>query len=293
MFLINETLDTNVLVIGGGAAAARAALESSRSGASTLLVTKGTFGSSGTSNYRVAEAAGFSAAGIHDPEDTPEDHYNDILAAGLGPVREELARLVSEEAPKQVPFLEKLGVEYQRYGNGYLATKGCFASKFRSMKIYGHGVAIVSALKNAIMQEPNIQIVEHSMVIDLLVEENECKGAILLCDDGRLIRVNARCTILGAGGAGQLFRDNLNPPDVTGDGYAMAFRAGASIVNMEFMQAGFGIVKPALALFNSWFWLVDPDLKDETGHSFIPDYLPENIVLSECIAKKGTHYPFR
>ena len=236
MFKETHVINADVLVVGGGAAAARAALESAKQGAQTVLVTKGKFGLSGTSSYRVAEAAGFSASGIAHPEDNPDIHYNDILNAGLGPVRKSLARIVAEGAPSQVPVLEKLGVDFQRYEGNYLATKGCFASEFRSLKIYGHGEAIVRALKNELLKQECIRIFEHSMVTQLLVDNGVCKGAVALDSSGNILEIHAKCTILGAGGAGQLFEKSLNPPDVTGDGYALAYLAGAQMVNMEFMH---------------------------------------------------------
>lgn len=292
IFHIDDVIHTDVLVIGGGAAAVRAALESARAGAETLLITKGRLGHAGTSCYRVAEAAGFSAAGIADPEDTPEKHYQDILNAGLGPVSKKLARIVAENAPRQVPFLESLGVEFQRFNGGYLATKGCFASQFRSLKIYGHGGPIVEALRDALRREETAQIMEQAMVLELLTEDNVCRGAVVCDGSGRILAVRAGATILGAGGAGRLFALSLNPADVTGDGYALAYGAGAEMVNMEFMQAGFGIVHPALSLFNSWFWLTDPELLDGEGKPFVQNCLPSGVSLQACLEKKGTHYPF-
>lgn len=284
---------TDVLVIGGGAAGARAALESSQAGAETTLVVKGRFGVSGTSCYRVAEAAGFSAAGFSaDTGDSVNQHKEDILAAGLGPCSEELAGILAENAPKQVKFLEDLGVVYQRYGEHYLATKGCFASRFRSLKVKGHGVSFVTALKNEILRQQKVRILEKCMALELIVEDGVCKGAFLCDAEGKIVEMRAGAVILAAGGAGRLFVQSLNPPDVTGDSYALAYRAGAEIVNMEFMQAGFGIIKPSTALFNSWFWLVDPELVGEDGKPFIENNLPEGISLDKCIEKKGTHFPF-
>ena len=146
----HAVLYTDVLVIGAGAAASRAALESERAGADTVMITKRRFGSAGTSTFRVAESAGFSASGFADPEDSPAVHEKDILDAALWPCSRKLAGIVAENAPRQVPFLEGLGVVFQRYGDGYLATKGCFASRRRSMKIKGHGEPIVLALKREI-----------------------------------------------------------------------------------------------------------------------------------------------
>lgn len=290
-------INTDVLVIGGGSAASRATLESTKAGAKTTLVTKGAYGFSGTSCFHVAEAAGFSASGYDEPTDSPDQHLVDIMEAALGTCSEELAKIVAYEAPRQVPFLESLGLEFGRYKGGYLVTRGCFASKRRSIKLKGHGVPIVGVLKNEILRRGDVQIIEHCMATELIVEENTCRGAFIHLNNGSICEIRAKSTILGTGGAGQLFSESLNPPDVTGDGYAMGYRAGAELVNMEFMQAGFGIAEPAKTIFSLWLWNLSPRIFDEDGIEFLAEYIPEGLTLNDCIsAKNGLngngHYPF-
>lgn len=284
---------TDVLVIGAGAAASRAALESERAGADTVMITKRRYGSAGTSTFRVAESAGFSASGFVDPSDNPAVHEQDILEAALGPCSRKLARIVAESAPKQVPFLESLGVVFQRYGEGYLATKGCFASRRRSMKIKGHGEPIVQALKNEIERRGRVKIVEHSMAVRLIVENGQCGGAFVLdTRSGEIVEYRAKAVILGTGGAGCLFAETLNPVDITGDGYALGYLAGAKLVNMEFMQAGLGVIEPAKTIFNAWIWSLCPDIRNTSGEDFIKKYLPDQVTLQDCVAAKDGHYPF-
>jgi len=290
---IPNVICTDVLVIGAGAAASRAALESERAGADTVMITKRRYGSAGTSTFRVAESAGFSASGFADPADSPAVHERDILEAALGPCSQKLAQIVAQNAPRQVPFLEGLGVVFQRYGDGYLATKGCFASRRRSMKIKGHGEPIVLALKKEIERRGRVKIVEHSMAVRLIVENGRCGGAFVLdTRSGEMTEYRAKAVILGTGGAGCLFAETLNPVDITGDGYALGYRAGAKLVNMEFMQAGLGVIEPAKTIFNAWIWSLRPDIRNTSGEDFIRKYLPVQVTLQDCIAAKDGHYPF-
>ena len=236
-----EIIHTDILVVGGGAAGARAALEAARAGAKTLLVTKGTIGRSGTSTFPVSDVGGFGAAGFVDPDDSTEIHFNDIMEAAQGMCDPQMARIVATEAPVHLLFLESIGVPFQREGDTYLATKSCFSSRARSIKVKGHGRPIVACLKRQILKE-DIDIMENAMVLDPLMDsKGRCAGATVLQEPNRIFEVRANATILATGGAGQLFERNFNPPDVTGDGYAFGLLAGAQLINMEYMQSGFAL----------------------------------------------------
>ena len=98
--------------------------------------------------------------------------------------------------------------------------------------------------------------------------------------------------MLGTGGAGKLFLHNLNPPDITGDGYALGYRAGAELMNMEFMQAGPSIVHPVHNTLNAWLLALDPRLTNARGEEFLDRYLPAGCSGSQCLEARSTHYPF-
>jgi FAD binding domain len=105
-------VDTDVLVIGGGGAGARAALSAAESGVRVMLALKGLLGSSGATAYRVSSVGGFQAAtGLADPDDTPEEHFKDIVNAAQGMCSERLARVVASEAPRVLHDLAARGVE--------------------------------------------------------------------------------------------------------------------------------------------------------------------------------------
>lgn len=282
----------DVLVIGGGGAAARAALEACRSGADVLMATKGVFGVSGATAYPVSEQAGFSAAdGVIDPEDSPEVHYNDIIEAGLGMTDPKLAQILAEEVISALKDLENWGVQFEKTNGEYYERVACFASKPRSHVIKGHGVPIIRALKSQI-EKARIMIRESTFITSLLItKEGTCMGACGLDEKSNFMVFPAKSTIIATGGIGRLFRLNLNPPDITGDGYAMAYRAGAELVNMEFAQMGFGVFAPFCLLLRMIWWL-HPEIYNKNGEKFLEGSIPDGVALEQCMDKKGDHYPF-
>ena len=287
-----KVIDADVLVIGGGGAAARAALEASKRGVTVAMVMKGLFGHCGATAYKVAEIAGYNAAdGLVDPEDSPEEHLKDILQASAGTCDERLASILAHEAPSTLPELESWNVPLEKDGGRYLEVLGCFASRPRMHIIRGHAEPILVALEPEI-RGLGVTVVENTMVTRLLVQDGSCVGAVGISKDGEMVVFRSRATAMGTGGAGQLFLNNLNPPDVVGDGYAVAFRAGAELVNMEFMQAGPGIVHPIKNILNSWAWMLHPRVYNAHGEEFLHRYMPRGMSQEECMDRRSGHYPF-
>lgn len=282
----------DVLIVGGGGAAGRAALAAHGRGADVRLVTKGRFGHSGSSAYKVAEIAGYNAAdGQVDPDDNPGEHLRDILAAAAGTCDERLARIVAEEAPATLVELRRLGVPFHMDGDRYVEVKGCFASRPRMHLVPGHAEPIVAAQKAAI-DSLGLPVHEHTTITRLLVRDGICHGAIGLDQAGEAVVFEAGAVVLGTGGAGSLFLHSLNPPDVTGDGYALGYQAGARLVNMEFMQAGPGMVHPVRNSVQAWLWALHPQLTDDSGEEFLSRYLPPGVSAEACFDRRSNHYPF-
>lgn len=289
-----EILNTDVLVIGGGSAGLRATIEVKKAGAKTILVTKGILGNTGTSVMNVTESAGFSASGFVDIEDNFNNHFQDIMVAGLGMNDPILSKIVAVESPKQLLFLANLGVPFLKKGCNYLAACSCFSSRPRSIRIKGHGKPIVLALKNQILKE-NIKVIENSMAIEPILDtqKKNCIGALILDGNNKFVAIRAKATILATGGAGQLFDMSFIPVDVTGDGHVFGLKAGAELINMEFMQAGFGIMasKKNIA-FQYWLWNLRPKIMSIKGEEFIERFIPKNQSIDEIFAAKSRHYPF-
>ncbi|MCR4427424.1 MAG: FAD-binding protein [Firmicutes bacterium] len=288
-----DVVTVDVAVVGAGGAGLRAALEAARSGARVAMIVKGRVGQSGTTAYHVAETAGFAAAdGYCDPMDSPDVHLGDIVEAGCGMCDVRLARILAYESPKQIPFLEKLGVVFITNSDGrHAVVKGCFGSRPRNRKILGHGVPIVQAL-GAEVRRAGVYAIENTGAVELLVDDGRCTGVVCASAEGKVSVVKAAATVLATGGAGQLYAQNLNPPDITGDGYALGFRAGAQLINMEFMQAGFGITSPVRNMVMTWLWLLNPNIRTRDGRDVLGQYLPAGVSANACMAAKSKHYPF-
>lgn len=285
-----ETVETDVLVVGGGGAAARAAIEASDNGAKVAMVIKGRLGRSGATVFPVSLYGTFQAFDGDDPLDSREQHYQDIVSAAQGMCDPRLARILTEEAPAELKRLEEIGVPFQRIDDQkHVTYVGCFATRSRSHRVIGHGEPIMAALA-AQIADRQLSLHEKMSVAQLLVQDGRCIGALAVSPEGRAAVFLAKATILATGGAGQLFKANLNPKDITGDGYVMAYRAGAQLINMEFMQTGIAIIRP-LTLLSPWTWTYNPTLVNDLGEEFLPKYLPEGLTAAEVYAAK-THFPF-
>lgn len=286
-------IKTDVLVIGGGGAACRAALAAHDQGARVLMVMKGTVGESGATVHNVAEIASFNVAnGSLDPEDTTDCHWQDIMKAGLGMTDPDLARILVEGAERAKADLENWGLSFARKENGsYLIVHGCYSSRPRAHIIKGHGVPIVRTLMKEIRKR-EINSIDSVMISHLLVEDGNCYGALGLHEkEGTEIVIEAGATILATGGAGQLFKHNLNPQDITGDGAALAYEAGAELMNMEFMQMGLGSLKPVANIINAWLMEAGPKLLNSDGKAFLHSHLPPSVDEEMVLGAKN-HYPF-
>jgi len=287
-------LAIDVLIIGSGGAGCRAAIEAHDAGARVAIVTKGIFGRSGTTAFNVADSAGYNwADGEVDPLDSPETHFKDIMDAALGMAYEELASILAQEAPSTATYLEKLGVDFEKEPDTgrYIEVKGCFASRSRMHILKGHGKKIIQALVPEVLKR-GILIIEKTAVFQLLIRDGRCVGAVGINLNGDFIIFEAKSVVLACGGAGQLFRYTLTPQDITGDGYALGLRAGADLVNMEFMQVVLGTVYPTRNQFNTFLWSARPSLLDGKKNPLLEKYLPANISIDECFEDKSKHFPF-
>jgi fumarate reductase (CoM/CoB) subunit A len=284
--------ETDVIIVGGGGAACRAAIAAGDSGARVAMVVKGRLGKCGATAYKVAEVAGFNVAdGQVDPEDSPEKHYDDIMAAAYGMADPHLAQIVAEEAPLALKSLEGWGVPFERDGQKYLEFRCCFATRPRTHVIKGHGEPIIRALVRE-LERRRVPVYEDSLVTNLFLQDGECIGVGILDGPGHYRTCAAGAVVLATGGAGQLFKRNLNPPDICGDGYTLGYEAGADLINMEFMQAGIGISHPIMNLFNAWVWTAHPQLTNAAGKPFLSDYLPAGLSQEEVMDVHSRHFPF-
>ncbi len=292
MVLPYREVKTDVLIVGSGGAALRAALSASAEGAEVLVVIKGEFRRSGATFHSVAEVGAFNVpddAGR--TEDSPDVFLEDILTAAQGMSDPRLSRILAEEAESALSFLESHGVNFEREGDNYLVFRACFSSRPRSHVIKDHFKPIVKAL-GAEASRCGVKVMDRTMVVNLIVRDGVCYGVHAIDGEGNPVIIRAKAVVMTTGGASQLFATNLYPSDITGDGYAMAWRSGAHLVNMEFMQAGVSIVSPFVNLFGNYLWNAGPRLTDRDGIPFLSDYLPEGLTVQAVIDEKQRHFPF-
>jgi L-aspartate oxidase len=247
---LSHASEFDFLVIGSGIAGLFYALRVADHG-SVAVITKKQAADSAT-NW----AQGGIAAVVAEP-DSFEAHVQDTLKAGAGLCREETVRFVVERGPETIESLVKIGVEFDRKADAGGAASGVFAGhEFDLGREGGHterrvlhhadatGLEIERALLAAVRGHPNVSMLESHMAVDLLtsakagmVGPNRCLGAYVLdVDTGEIERCQARVTLLATGGMGKVYLYTTNPDIASGDGIAMAYRAGATIANMEFIQ---------------------------------------------------------
>ncbi|MEQ8853343.1 L-aspartate oxidase [Gimesia sp.] len=222
---------TDVLIIGGGIAGCRAALEIDPR-LETIIVNKGKVTQSNS-----AYAQG-GIAGVLDPLDNITNHVQDTLAAGKDLCDPELVEYVCSEAPRHIQELIEFGADFDTQDGKIALTKEGGHSHRRVAHALGDatGKEIMRALVAAVQSRPNIQTWMKTPTLDLVTEDGQCRGAIIWNRYHGKSLVWAKQVILATGGAGCLFRETTNPPLATGDGHALAFRAGARLQDMEFMQ---------------------------------------------------------
>lgn len=224
-------VETDVVVIGAGIAGLFTAIKASRH-SRVILVTKKSLLES---NTRYAQ--GGIAAVISD-NDSPAYHRQDTLIAGAGLCDTKAVDVLVHEGPELVQDLIRLGTQFD-VENGELAlTKEGAHSQRRILHAHGDatGAEIVRALSERALQNDRIEVWDDHFVVDLITGDGECYGALVQKPDGQRIFVRGKATVLCSGGTGQLYRYTTNPEIATGDGIAMAYRAGAMIRDMEFVQ---------------------------------------------------------
>lgn len=220
-----------VIVIGAGIAGLFTAIRAAETD-KVLLITKKSLLES---NTRYAQGG---IAAVISEKDSPEYHRQDTLIAGAGLCDPEAVNVLVHEGPEGVRDLIRMGTQFD-LENGELAlTKEGAHSQRRILHANGDatGYEIVRALSDKALQHPNIEVWDDHFVIDLITQDGECYGVWVQKPDGSKVYVQGKATVLCTGGTGQLYRYTTNPVIATGDGIAIAYRAGAVIRDMEFIQ---------------------------------------------------------
>ncbi|MEM6329958.1 MAG: L-aspartate oxidase [Planctomycetota bacterium] len=293
----------DVLIVGGGIAGLRAAMEVDP-GLTTLIITKD----------RVRESSSAYAqggiAGVLAPEDRFEDHIADTLIAGADLCDRPTVEMVVREAPGHIRQLIAWGTNFDAEEDGELMLGregGHSANRIAHALGDATGKEIMRAMIHRARHELGAQVWQDTFTIDLLTSggqetgADECRGALVWNRHHGKTFVWAKQTILCTGGCGQLYRETTNPHVATGDGHAIAFRAGARLADMEFMQfhpTVLYIAGSSRSLITEATRGEGAVLRDDAGHRFMPDYddraelAPRDIVSRAIVAQmEKTRHP--
>ena len=228
--------ETDVLVIGSGAAGMYAAIEAARGGASVLMLDRSLIGRGGATV--MAQMTVAVALGSETP-DHWSHHYDDTINAGRGLCSEPLARLLCEEGPDCIRAMDEWGVGWARK-NGRIAqvmAPGHDRPRCVYVDFLSTGPAVSKTLRSTLYRISSVRRAGDMCVIDLIKSDGEVRGAVAWhVGSGMPVVISAKATIIATGGLTRLFRRNSASANMGGDGYALALRAGAPLVDMEFVQ---------------------------------------------------------
>ncbi len=286
-----------ILVVGSGVTGLLVALELAEGGLEVHLISKGTLSESNT-RYAQGGMAVALAEG-----DSPDSHLADTLVAGAGLCDEEAVRVLTREAPARFRDLLARGVGFDREGGAIALTLEGAHSHRRVVHARGDatGAELERALVAQVHANPAIRVREHAFVLELIVEDGRVTGMTLV-EGGRIRREPARAVVLAAGGLGRVYSHTTNPPVATGDGVAMAFRAGAAVRDLEFVQfhpTGLTLPDGATFLISEAVRGEGAILRDKAGHAFMDgvhplrDLAPRDVVsraIAARMAADGTDH---
>ncbi len=287
---------TDVLIIGGGLAGLRAAIAVDPK-LSVLVITKDMLQQS-NSNY-----AQGGIAGVIDPEDRFEDHVHDTLVAGGSLCDEQVVEMVVREAPERINELIHWGTRFDEQAGSLVLGREGGHSRHRIVHALGDatGQEVMRAVIEWTKRLSNVQIWEQAFTLDLLTYDGACRGALIATEATGKMLVWAKQTILCTGGAGQIYRETTNPPVATADGQAIAYRAGAELRDMEFMQfhpTVLYIAGSSRSLITEAVRGEGAHLVDRHGHRFMPDYderaelAPRDVVSQAIVTQmEKTRHP--
>jgi fumarate reductase (CoM/CoB) subunit A len=283
---ISREIKTDILVIGGGLAAIKAAIECSKSDMKVLIATKGKI-CSGSSFYPL-----MGALGCQGPIDEVDKKYfmEEINESSFSMNDQELNKIYIDEIQDRVKELPEMGVAYSRLEGGRIA---CFAKRPRNIFTWKNWEEIRKNVYKIFEANDNIGLMEGTNIIRLIKKRDSIAGAVAIETSGELLLIHAKAIILCTGGFGDIYKHSLNTPDVTGDGQILALDVGAKLVNLEFIQFIPGLTKPQYKLlFSEQTLLYCKGILDEKGQDILKRYLPEGVSERDCINERAKHGPF-
>jgi L-aspartate oxidase len=288
----------NILVIGSGLAGLLAAIDLCKRGFAVTLLAKGALSQSNSSCAQGGVAA--LAPASCDASDSLEQHLIDTIKSGAGLTDPLVAAEIINYGPRLIEHLTSLGVDFDRLPSGLFerALEGGHSHP-RVLHVQdATGKAITAALIDGLQEleksaAGRLVIVEHAFVRQLLVSVGRCVGALVSSTpDGALVKYRADAVVLATGGSGQVFARTTNPDLATGDGVALAMRAGALLADLEMVQ----FHPTALALANAPSILISEAvrgqgavLRDDCGHRFARNFHPDGELATRDVVARAIH----
>lgn len=283
--LPQESVDC--LVVGSGIGGLYAAWALHRAGAEVLVLTKRMVEDTNTERAQGGIAAAIEAS------DSPFLHEEDTLSAGAGLCDADAVRILVTEGPQRVRELVGMGARFDRMGGGFALTREGAHSRRRILHASGDATgAEIQRVLSFQADGEKVPILEWHFAVDLLVDQGRCYGLLAYDEETRQFKVfRSRVTILASGGAGHLYSRTTNPEVATGDGIALAYRAGAEVADMEFVQ----FHPTVLALDGAPSFLISEAVRGEggllrntSGERFMPRYHPlaelaPRDIVTRCI----------
>jgi len=272
------------LIIGSGVAGLRAAIDLAEHG-TVIVLTKGDPTESNTGYAQGGIAAALGA------EDSPEEHFADTMAAGDGLCDEDAVRVMVEDGVFYVQQLLDWGAAFDRdqAGQPALGREGAHRTRRVLHAQDATGREIGRLLWSRVGSHPRVRVLRHARAIDLLSSKGQCIGAEFT-DASSIGAIEAGAVLLATGGAGQVFRETTNPPIATGDGIALAWRAGARVADLEFIQ----FHPTALAVAGAPRFLLSEALRgegahliNEAGDRFMPRYHRAGELASRDVVSRA------
>ena len=290
-----RVIKTSSLIIGAGIAGLSSALKLARTGP-VLLISKGA----------LVEANTYYAQGgiatVLSQDDSFENHIQDTLVAGAGLCREDIVRLVVEDGPRAIQELINWGVDFDRSKSGevyHLTREGGHSHRRVIHSKDVTGKALMETLIGMARADQNITIIENQFAVDLITSDkycpdfskNSCYGAYVLDrQTNEVFRIEAGRTILATGGHGRIYLYTTNPDLATGDGVAMAWRAGCKVANLEFMQFHpTCLYHPKVKdfLISEAVRGEGGILRNKAGKSFVEDFHPQGSLAPRDIVARA------
>ncbi|MBW2020272.1 MAG: FAD-binding protein [Deltaproteobacteria bacterium] len=287
-----QTITIDVLVVGAGAAGIRAALAASEAGAEVVMVAKGELTRSGSTFSTVSQGWGIQAlVGEERADENLKAFYDDIMRVGLGRCDPKLVRILVEESGTRMEDLISYGIRFRKDSQGnYIRAKGCFSDCERAFLT--EDIRTVRESFLSMIRQWSVKIITGD-VVDLIIADGACWGAWAVSHSRDILKINAKATILATGGGAGIFRDHLVSDGQIGDGYALAYRAGAELNNLEFVQFMLGLKKKGTRLFLPLTYLRKPGmLCDSEGRDLLEIHIPDLRSRARAVDDRQKHFPF-